>query len=336
MTALVRSDTLRKFGELVTELGGDSAALLRKARIPPSALRSSDSFVSFRSVLQLLEYSAEALDCKDFGLRMSVRQDIEIFGPLALATQHCETLGAAVETFSKYLHTHTPGLQIATSHNASKKTTQLIFRVLLAKPPAHPQYDERCLSMAHNCLKMTSASVYRPLRMLLPHCRLSSAKTYSRYFGCEVLFDQPATALEFDSSGWNRRLPKHNQQLHLIATAFLDKLGDKPNALLSLRVRDAIKQLLSTGNCSQADIADVLHLHARTLQRRLSEDGNSFEAIKDEVRSEMAHRYLTKSSLPLSQITALLGYSQQSALTRSCQRWFNCKPLALRQGTAGT
>lgn len=335
MTALIRSDVLRNFSELVTELGGDPAALLRKARISPAMLRSGDNFVSFRSVLNLLEHAAESLDCKDLGLRMSVRQDVELFGPLAVAAQHCETLGAAVDCFSKYFHTHTSGLQIATSHNTSENTTQVIFRVLLSRPPAHTQFDERCLLIAHNCLKLASAGAYRPLRMLLPHCRLSSAKAYSQYFDCEVRFDQTMTAVELAASDWRRRIPNYNPQLHLIATAFLDKLGDKPNALLSLRVRDAIKPLLTTGNCSHTDISEALHLHPRTLQRRLADEGSSFETIKDEVRREMAQRYLTTSALPLSQITALLGYSEQSALTRSCQRWFDCKPLALRKAPRG-
>lgn len=331
MTTLIRSDALRNYMEMTTDLGGDAHALLRKVRISVEALRSRDAFVSFRAMLSLLELSADELECRDFAIRLAVRQGLEIFGPLALAAQNCETVGAAVDCFCKYFHTHNPGLQVAAVHKPSSKVTQISFRVLLARPPPHTQFNERCVALAHGILTLLSAGTYKPLRILLPHSRLSPIKVYRDHFGCEAAFNQPVIALEVAASDLRRALPAHNPQLHMIATAFLEKMGAKPNSLLSVRVREAIKPLLASGSGSHRDLAEVLHLHARTLQRRLAEEGTSFEIIKDEVRCEMARHYLTTSEIPLSQITGLLGYSEQSALTRSCHRWFGCKPLVLRQ-----
>ncbi|MGH8504556.1 MAG: AraC family transcriptional regulator ligand-binding domain-containing protein [Stenotrophobium sp.] len=330
MTALVRSDALRRFADLASELGGDAAALLRKARIPPETLRDGDNFVPFRSMLHLLELSAATLDCKDFALRLAARQDMEIFGPLALAAQNCATVGETVECFSKYFHTHNPALQIVTSQKLVRRTTLISFRILLPRPPLHPQFDERCVALAHSCLKLVSAGTYRPLRVLLPHSRLSAVRTYHDFFGCEMRFEQPLAALEIAASDLRKPVHSHNPQLHLIATAFLENLGAKPHSQLNLRVREAIGPLLPTGRCSHTSVASVFFLHTRTLQRRLAEEGTSFEKIKDEVRRDMAQQYLTTSTIPLSQITALLGYSEQSAMTRSCQRWFRRPPLALR------
>ena len=71
-------------------------------------------------------------------------------------------------------------------------------------------------------------------------------------------------------------------------------------------------------------------MHPRTLQRRLRDDGTTFEDIKDEARRDLAQRYLAYAEVPLAQVTAVLDYSEQSALTRSCQRWFRTTPSALR------
>ena len=46
--------------------------------------------------------------------------------------------------------------------------------------------------------------------------------------------------------------------------------------------------------------------------------------------ADLAQRYLAHPEVPLGQVTALLDYSEQSALTRSCQRWFQTTPSALR------
>jgi AraC-like DNA-binding protein len=75
-------------------------------------------------------------------------------------------------------------------------------------------------------------------------------------------------------------------------------------------------------------------MHPRTLQRRLKEEGTTFEEIKDEVRRDMAERYLSQTEMPLAQVTALLDYSEQSALGRSCRRWFHTTPRDFRNQLA--
>ena len=78
-------------------------------------------------------------------------------------------------------------------------------------------------------------------------------------------------------------------------------------------------------------------MHPRTLQRRLREQDTTFEDIKDETRRDLALRYLAHPEVPLAQVTTVLDYSEQSALTRSCQRWFHTTPSALRANlTSGT
>jgi AraC-like DNA-binding protein len=76
----------------------------------------------------------------------------------------------------------------------------------------------------------------------------------------------------------------------------------------------------------------MLGMHPRTLQRRLRAENKSFESIKDGVRRDVALRYLKQSSIPLIRIAKLLGYSETSALSRSCYRWFSASPRQLRGG----
>ena len=75
-------------------------------------------------------------------------------------------------------------------------------------------------------------------------------------------------------------------------------------------------------------------MHPRTLQRRLREEGTTFEDMKDEARRDLAQRYLSHPDVPLTQVSALLDYSEQSALVRSCRRWFQATPRALRASLA--
>ena len=83
---------------------------------------------------------------------------------------------------------------------------------------------------------------------------------------------------------------------------------------------------------NDAQAAQLLgNMHPRTLQRRLREEGTSFEDIKDDVRRDAAARYLSQSDIPLTRVAALLGYSESSVLARSCKRWFDNSPRKVRE-----
>ena len=77
-------------------------------------------------------------------------------------------------------------------------------------------------------------------------------------------------------------------------------------------------------------VASVVGLHPRTLQRRLREEGTTFEEIKDGVRRDVALRCLRQRHIPLIRVAEILGYSETSVLSRSCYRWFARSPRQLR------
>jgi AraC-like DNA-binding protein len=89
------------------------------------------------------------------------------------------------------------------------------------------------------------------------------------------------------------------------------------------------------GNAAIEDVANMLNMHPRTLQRRLMQEGTTFEKVRDDVRKRMAEIYLANEIVPLAQVAHLLGYANQSVLTRSCLRWFGKTPLAMRQQVTG-
>ncbi len=108
-----------------------------------------------------------------------------------------------------------------------------------------------------------------------------------------------------------------------------------PGQSVTARVRGAIAQTLGTSAAEIAAVAGLLAVHPRTLQRRLAEEGTGFAELLDDVRRAAAHRYLTTTDLPMTQVAGLLGLSEQSALSRSCRRWYDASPSAVRRRAAG-
>lgn len=75
----------------------------------------------------------------------------------------------------------------------------------------------------------------------------------------------------------------------------------------------------------------MLAMHPRSLQRKLHEEGTSFELIKDQLRQQLLLQYLVDSQASMSQIASVLGFSEQSALSRACKNWFGMTPRQLRK-----
>src|SRR5579859_8201579 len=147
MTAMVRASGLRGYRALMRELGADPLEMLRRHRIPPESLDDDEALISLRAVVQMLEASAAATRCPDFGLRLSHSQDISVLGPLAIAMQNAPTVASAVDYASRYLIVHQGSPLV-------KKGAELRFEIRLARQPAQRQTMDLCLADIHHMIQL--------------------------------------------------------------------------------------------------------------------------------------------------------------------------------------
>ena len=338
MTAMVRAGGLRGYTTLMRELGADPIAMLRRYRIAPESLEDDDALISLRAVVHLIEASAAATDCTDFGLRMARNQDINVLGPLAIAMQNAPTVGRAMDYASRYLFVHSPGLVI-TLHDGSplaKKSAEVRFEIRLDHPPLQRQTVDLCVADIHHMAKLLAGDRYVLHAVTLPHEPVAPRSTYRRFFGAPVYFAQAHAGLHIARSTLETGLQKVNQTLRQIAVDYLSLNFREPGQTLSSRVRQTLKRTLGTTRGKKTDIAELLGMHPRTLQRRLDSERTSFETIRENVRKEAALHYLRETRISLTQVAGVLGLSEQSVLARSCRRWFGMAPSQLRRRATAT
>ena len=102
------------------------------------------------------------------------------------------------------------------------------------------------------------------------------------------------------------------------------------NLQFSTLVKSLILQMLSTGKYTLNVIANIMNMHPRKLQNRLSKEGVSYTDILLEVRMNGAKRLLIQKDIPLTQISLMLGYSETSAFSRAFKTIYKCSPRAWR------
>lgn len=96
------------------------------------------------------------------------------------------------------------------------------------------------------------------------------------------------------------------------------------------RARGALVDLMPSGRTGAEDVALALGISRSTLQRRLREEGTTYQAVLDATRRDMALRYLKKTTLRADEIASVLAYRDANSFSRSFRRWTGVSPMEFR------
>jgi AraC-like DNA-binding protein len=324
---VIRATCLLQFRELVAELGGDADDILITAGLRPADAGRADRDIPLRRAIAAVEAAATVTNTPDFGRRLAGRRGIETIGPVGVAARTAPRLADAFAVFGRFIAAHSPALRVGVTPQG--ETAFLEFGIALDPPPRQRQAVELALGATLQILRALLGADYRPLAVRVPHAALTPAATYLRDFGCTPHFAEPAAGFVLRRVDLARRLPGHGA-VHDGAVQILESMVTEPDVSVAQSVADLAVALLPTGRLSVGLVAESLDLGPRALQRRLSSEGITYAAVVDKVRRQTAERWLRDTDVELDHLTRLLGYSEQSVLTRSCHRWFGCSPTTYR------
>jgi len=341
MGSLIRSTVLWGYGDLVRELGGVPELFLSRFHIPPGIEHHEDAFISFDAYVRMLETSADHLRCPDFGLRLSRWQGLDILGPVAVIARNAQTLLGGLEAIARYLYVHSPALKLTLAPRTAETGLRFIYELSEPGLPEVVQGYELSMGIVVRITRLLGGPEALPSAISFTHAQQGPDVAYSEALGCPVLFRQAWCGFELPPRLADSRIESADPETKRIAAKYLDSQYLPRTASLSDRVAELIRKLLPTGECSADAIANQLAMHPRTLHRRLATEGWRFHDLIERERRAQAAKYLAEPGLRLSQIAGLLGYTEQSALNRSCRRWFGKTPrqcqgeLLSRPGVSG-
>jgi AraC-like DNA-binding protein len=328
--SLVRGTSLLGFTELVIELGADPTVLLRRAHLDPGSVGGHDTFVGYRSVLALLEDAAGATGQGDFGRLLATRQGLEILGPIGVAARTAPTVGAALAAIEQYMAYYSPALAVGVVRGPGPTTAGFEWRILAERPPVHRQAAELALGVAVRVFRLLAGEDFLPSSVQLRHQALGDRNAYVRYFGCPVEFTSARYGFRFPAAVLARTI-EADGAVHAVVRDYLSSVVGPSAPTVSDAVGQLVRRMLPTGALDLVLVADQLGHHPRTVQRQLAAQGTSFAGIVDVIRREEAERYLRDSDMPLGQLSGVLGFSEQSAFSRACRRWFGASPTQVRR-----
>ena len=192
--------------------------------------------------------------------------------------------------------------------------------------------NEAPLASIASLSREVASKPFRPKEVHIEHPAPDSTTAHEAYFGCPVHFDSDKDALLVSDE--TLRTPNRLGDEGIVGFfdahlgAQLLEIDDSVG--LDRRVRDLVTTALSEGVPLLSDVASRLAMSGRTLQRRLAEQGTSFQSLVDDSRRDLAMRLLRETDFSLIEVAFMTGFSEQSALTRAFKRWVGRTPGAFR------
>ncbi|KVG31103.1 AraC family transcriptional regulator [Burkholderia diffusa] len=322
MSYQIRGASLTNYVEVARSLGLDPYAFLRAAGISLAALVDPDIRIPVIAVNRLLDASASAAGVEDFGLRMAETRQLSNLGPLAFVMHEEPTLRRALESMSRYMRLHNEAL--ATRIEEVGGLVIIRQDELIGLPGPRRQSIELILGVLYRLLVLFLGNGWKPRNVCFSHPAPASTATHLRVFGIPVLFGQEFDGLICNASDLEVPLPSYDPAMARQVRQYLDTLLARADDTMADKVRRLVVALLPSGACSIERVAEHLGMDARTVQRRLAGQRESYGAILGAIRAELAVRYIGNHERPLSEVATLLGFGSLSAFSRWFGQQFGC------------
>ena len=280
----------------------------------------------------LLQRAADLLDEPALGLRIAEGIGPRHFGVVGYAALACATLGEALQRLERYhalVYDANPA-QLRIEGN------QMLLQWGTALGRPGQLVDETGVAALVQLARALTGAPLPVDAVDFVNPAPADVSPYRDFFGGNVRFDRPCTRLALPLAYLQLPLRQADPALLALLDAQAEGfLRQRRDGGLIDRCQQALIPLLRDGNASLDALARSLHRSPRTLQRHLDTQGLSFRQLLDDTRRQLAAGYLQDARLPLGEVAALLGYSQQSAFSRAFSHWHGESPLAWRQRILG-
>jgi AraC-like DNA-binding protein len=300
--------------------------LLHRANLSVQQAKNPSLRVPVKDQITFLNLVAEALDDEFLGIRIGQIPDLRELGLLYYVMASSPTLGDALQRGSRYSTLQNEGVHIG--YRAGKVITITFDYFGVSRRTDRHQIECFITLLVRMCRKLSGLSLV-PSRVRLMHHRSRMPSEFTKLFGTHVAFTCEADEVVYPGSMACTPCVNADPYLNALLVKYCEEaLSERRTrrATWQSKVENAIAPLLPHGQARIGAIAAQLGVSRRTLARRLAAEDLTFRKVLDDLRLDLAKRYLREKDLPISEIAWLLGYRETSALNHAFKRWTGSAP----------
>jgi len=312
--------------------GCDAQALLRSAGLDPETIKDPNGRSPVKNMVRLWALAVEATGDPCLGLKVAAYVQPATFHSLGLALLASQNLEDSLQRAARFSRI------VSNAADISIERTERGVKQVVAWRADGPAVDEAIDLMMASTVKMgmlvlgLAPQELGELELCLRRGATAAMRAeFEAYFRCPIRFEAEENSLLISHEWMKRPLPMANAQLarqnDLVVMEYLSRFD---GARLAEKVRAELISRLPAGEPLRADVASALGIGEKTLQRRLKDEGTSYQQVLDEVRRDLAQQYLREGPMSVCEVTFQLGFADQSSFTRAFRRWTGKTPGEFR------
>jgi AraC-like DNA-binding protein len=316
METMLRSVAMGGYFDVTRRLGLNPFELVQQVGIDAAALANPDDRVPAAASCRLIEMTADMASCPTFALQMAETRQKFGTGVVNILLAHKRTLREVLLAAAEYRHLLNEALAVYVE-NAGDTVT---IREELVVEPGTP--TKQAIELAVGVLARHASALlgdhWKPRTVHFVHAGPADLTFHRRFFGCSLQFGSDFNGFVCAAADLDYPNPAADPELVRYAESLATPMNAASADSAALEVRKAIYLLLPLEQATVELVARHLHLSVRTMQRQLESADTSFSTLVEEVRRELAVRYMSNPRYPVGRVAVLLGYSQQGSFTK----WF--------------
>lgn len=306
--------------------GLDAQSIFEEAGIALEALKQPHGRIPTASMHSIWNIARELSGDPYIGINVAKYFQPSVFSALGMAMAASHHVFDAIQRAQRY-----------SQMVSDASTTQLIedeqyvsFLIKSRPPytsPPNMYAIEGLLASMIVALRSISGDTFSPYCIEFQHDFDGNKAPFENFFGCPVHFSREQNKIVFDKKNIFTEHSFANSTLTCTLDNWIEEhLSNFKEDLISTKVQKYILKNLAYGEITQNILAKELALSPRMLQRKLKEENTSYSQLLDDCRHKLSLELITQNKLAISEITYILGFSDQSNFSRAFKRWTGISP----------
>lgn len=325
----VRAGIVWYLPHFLAEHGIDAGELLAAAGLPPTAFDSQDNLIEYAQFARVLSEASRRTGAADVALQLGRHTRLQNFGVAGRAALCAPTAGAGLGKFTELFNLHSTASAVTVI--ADGDFARLVYSIVdLGMTETH-HFQYGAAIVASNLLRDLFGPQWRPAAVTCACRAPANPRAMQRLFDAPLHFDCAETAVLFEKHWLDQPLPPVEPRLQAEMAAAAQASREAILADFPAAIRRIVRRQILFGVFSMTDVASLLSMHRRTLDRHLQQHGLRYGELVESIKEDIARQLLRDTLMPIQQVAESVHFSSAANFATAFRRRTGMTPSEYRR-----
>lgn len=317
-----------RWESILLDIGIKPNDVLNAANLPMDFFSKNDSLEYQDQYIEVWRILERLVDDQELPLLIGKHISVTSFAPPVLACSYCANFNTAILRLNKFKRIPSP-YHLEANIGIDRTSIRVGSQLSSYRTP-NAWFIMQMVLMTQFLRSATRMDI-KPIEVSLTQ-RPKNIAMYEEFWGVNIRMSE-YNQVVFSRNDTEQTFTSEHENLceYFQLDSPTPQTDVRQKNHTTQRVKKLLLEVLPVGESRMSIVASRLAMSKRTLQRRLSEEGECFKSVLNATRQQLAQHYLENSSMPLGEISFLLGFQDSSSFTRAFSRWTGRTPGSHRK-----